>query len=786
MDENDREQGVPTGEQRASANADTPGLAADLARACVESRTEQELLEAVLTSVAGSVPGERHALVALLEGGARAQVVALREQGACVVHPPSAGFTTSTMVGWDDVLAGRSASLADLSGSRSGTERSLLSLDLRSAIRVPFPPGTPPAGCVCVGRAEADAFAPEDVRRLERAAGAVDLALRFARMRGDLERMEHAVEERLRHAEAPMVLLDSLTLAVLLANHAFREFANVDGRPAQWTDLLPAPELGAFRRFVHDVRTRGCARGTVHLLRGGQARPCAAIIDGREALYRGQAAFELAITWTDGPPRVSPDEQAAPRLETIADSVPDILWEMNAHGDYTYVSPAVERVLGFPAESWMGRFPILGVAEPADAAAVRRMRDEVRRGHAATGLEWRARTIDGWVTHFSTSWAPVLGPQGDLVGAAGVHRDVSAARLGEQRLRRQEELLRAVVGSVQACLLSVLPDGTIEWANDAAHEAFGPGGEGAPYEAFVLGPGREPDPCPVRAALTLRRPAPAELVACNGRIYSTVAHPVFGLDGEAERVVVLLMDETERREMTARLAEQERYAALGSVAAGVAHHFSNLLSIIQGEAQLAELRPDPNTVPTRLQEIQRCVRQATEHVRRLREYAGEPSTMDDSVRATPAETLAAKAQALLESLGVTLAPGDAALSGSVTCLTQRSVHGSRAQLEQALEAVLLNAVEACRGNGRVEVRIADEGEMILCVVEDTGEGIAPENLERALEPFFTTRGPRRAGLGLSSAFGLVARAGGEIALDSRSGGPTRVALRLRAVTPPAE
>ncbi len=882
--------------------------AEELIEACVAETDEAGLLRASIACLAARVPGERHALIELLDGGRRAQVIALAEEGTHRIHPPAAGFAVETMEGVAEIEAGRSVLLPDLSGARSATERSLLAGELRSSLRIPFPLGGRPAGLLVVGRREAGAFTREEQTLLERAAPALSLVLRGARMLREVEHVERAVEERLLHTDTPVVLVDSLTLEPLHANRALLDLLGcaAEELPARGRlNLLAPQELGAFRRFLHEVRTRGRARGAFRIAPapGREAQP--AMVEGRETLYRGRAAFELALDWASG---ADPEGQEAPcsALETIAEAVPDILWEMDRDGNYTYVSPALGRVLGYAPETWIGRFPVLGVVEPAEAATVRRLQELVRQGRQSQGVEWRARTIDGWMVWFSTFWAPVRDGRGELVGAAGVHRDISASKLGERRLRRQEELLRTVVGSVDACLLSVLPDGTVEWVNDAAHAAFGPGGEGASCGLYVLGP--EGD-LPFESVLEGRTAVSLELTACNGRTYAAVAHPVFAPDETPERMILLLLDETERlereealrlaerryrtvadftyswefwldpggsaryhspsclaesgfrpdelpdlesivcraatpeqadalrrhlrdgiggrsesdielpwrrpdgrevwlslsyqgvsdedgaplgvrgsfhdcterRELTARLAEQERYAALGSVAAGVAHHFSNLLSIIQGEAQLAELKPEPRTIPPRLQEIQRCVRQAAEHVRRLREYAGEPFTLDDPDRATRADGLAAQALWQLEMLGVDTAGAGGPVTGEVVRDSTRTARGSHSLVEQALEAVLRNAVEACAAGGSVLVRIADEGEWLVCSVEDSGEGIAPENLDRVLEPFFTTRGPRRAGLGLSSAFGLIARCGGELTIGSRPGGPTVVRIRLRAL-----
>jgi len=106
------------------------------------------------------------------------------------------------------------------------------------------------------------------------------------------------------------------------------------------------------------------------------------------------------------------------------------------------------------------------------------------------------------------------------------------------------------------------------------------------------------------------------------------------------------------------------------------------------------------------------------------------------------------------------------------------VDANMGQVEQALVSVLLNACEAVERAGQVTVTTADapDRKMIEVAIEDTGEGMPPEVLNRVFEPFFSTWG--RLGMGLSAAKEMITTCGGDIRIESEVGKGTKVTFEL--------
>jgi signal transduction histidine kinase len=106
----------------------------------------------------------------------------------------------------------------------------------------------------------------------------------------------------------------------------------------------------------------------------------------------------------------------------------------------------------------------------------------------------------------------------------------------------------------------------------------------------------------------------------------------------------------------------------------------------------------------------------------------------------------------------------------------------RHMIEQVLMNLILNAVQAIRGNGLVTVRSGTDGPWCTIEVEDTGCGIPPDVLPKIFDPFFTTKGQGEGtGLGLSVSLGIVERHGGQLAVKSQVGQGTTFTVRLPAM-----
>lgn len=247
--------------------------------------------------------------------------------------------------------------------------------------------------------------------------------------------------------------------------------------------------------------------------------------------------------------------------------------------------------------------------------------------------------------------------------------------------------------------------------------------------------------------------------------------------GEVLGAVILLRDLRTVKALQQRVERTERLAALGRLAAGVAHEIRNPLGAIRGLVQYfhstwkddAEQRLYLEVMVREVDRLNRVVSDLVEFAR-PREPQREPHHLGEIVRHATALVQAdvrAKGIEIVHDVDTALPP----------LLIDRDL------VLQALLNVLLNAIEAMATGGRLTIRLADRPGWVELAIQDTGGGIPPEHLGRLFDPFFTTK-QRGTGLGLAIAQSIIQAHDGEIRVDSAAGQGTTV--RIRLLKPPSQ
>ncbi|MGH7391826.1 MAG: GAF domain-containing protein [Candidatus Rokuibacteriota bacterium] len=216
------------------------------------------------------------------------------------------------------------------------------------------------------------------------------------------------------------------------------------------------------------------------------------------------------------------------------------------------------------------------------------------------------------------------------------------------------------------------------------------------------------------------------------------------------------------------LVRTEKLRALGEMASGVAHDFNNLLAAILGRTQLLLRRVDDPKLRRWLEIVERSALDGAQTVRRLQDFARVrrdqpkvPVDLRDVVRDALEITQSRwREEALGRGLSIDVRPKLERVP---------PVAGDPAELREAMTNLILNAVDAMPEGGRLTLTSRVEAGRVEVTVADTGVGIPPEVRDKIFDPFFTTKGPQGTGLGLSMTYGIVARHGGSITVESQPG-----------------
>jgi signal transduction histidine kinase len=265
----------------------------------------------------------------------------------------------------------------------------------------------------------------------------------------------------------------------------------------------------------------------------------------------------------------------------------------------------------------------------------------------------------------------------------------------------------------------------------------------------------------------------------------TVFVELFAKSKEVERTAA------EQRSLESKLLQAQKMDAIGKLTGGIAHDFNNLLAAVIGGLGLLEKKAALAGEEARILGMtKRAAEQGSELVRRLLAFARR-----QTLEPRPIEVESLR-QSVSDLLTHTL--------GGLVDLEWRVSDGvwdlfaDQAQLELALVNLIINARDAMPGGGTVTVSVENRtaeahdmssltaGDYVWLCVADTGAGIAPEHLEKVLEPFFTTKeAGKGSGLGLPMVYGFATQSNGALRIESEAGQGTRAELWLpRAVSAP--
>ena len=243
----------------------------------------------------------------------------------------------------------------------------------------------------------------------------------------------------------------------------------------------------------------------------------------------------------------------------------------------------------------------------------------------------------------------------------------------------------------------------------------------------------------------------------------------FTPDG-AGGVYIMSMDITEETQTRVALQQVKRRTVAAQVTSGLAHDFSNLLTIILGlQGRLAKMSL-PEGGQDLVQATQKAARRGGRLLNRLADMTGAQALQ---LRPTDLHGLLQD----LKTLATPSLPRDVGLS-VIDTMPDGTVLLDPGPTQDALLNLILNARDACGSGGQITVSAHLIGKTwIEIVVSDTGPGFSETSLRHALDPFFTTKGRKGSGLGLPMVYDMVKRTGGDLRLSNDVTG-ARVTMRL--------
>jgi PAS domain S-box-containing protein len=469
------------------------------------------------------------------------------------------------------------------------------------------------------------------------------------------------------------------------------------------------------------------------------------------------------------------------RFRTMVESISDVFFVTDTDSTFTYVSPSIEALSGYPPGEVVGR-PYLDLVHPEDGHILSEALER-RLAGSTEFLEYRLLTKDGRSRWVRCSTQPTV-EGGRVEGLRGVMVDIDSRKRAEEELRKSQLLLQNVLDSSLAVITVKDMEGRYILANRRFHEI----NDTTPER--VLGK-TDHDIFPRRRAERIRRDDVRILARGQGsetedgitqadgdHSYLTMRIPLRDEWGRIYAICTMATDVTDLKRVEAELRQSQKMEAIGRLAGGIAHDFNNLLTAINGYSSLALSMIESGTpLHGYMQEILRSGERAAALTRQLLAYSRKqvmaPSVLDlnaiiddmqELIRRLIGEDFAIKAD-----LAPDLMP----------------VNVDRGQVEQILLNLVVNARDAMPRGGTLMLGTSNAviaagaeaarlevspGPFVRLTVSDTGAGMSPQVKARLFEPFFTTKGAGKGtGLGLSVVYGIVKQSGGGIEVVSEAG-----------------
>ena len=377
-------------------------------------------------------------------------------------------------------------------------------------------------------------------------------------------------------------------------------------------------------------------------------------------------------------------------------------------------------------------------------------------------------------------------------GCIVIARDISDLRDVEEEASKQRAFLASLVDLAPDEIYTLDAERRFTWMNQRAEVDSGLTPSvllGQDFTMIVASESKEEAGAAVQCTLAgEQKQFEVRTICADGRVRCMDAHtsPLWR-DGSITGVMVFMSDITERKLAQERAARSDKLRALGELAAGVAHNLNNSLTVIQGRAQLLSMRSgadEPNKKS--LEVITQAVGDCSQTLRRLLDFSRRGSTRA-SAPVDLSELVISSAEIARPKWQAESAHRTGTIEVRMEAPKAVLTLGDSSELREVVLNLIFNAVDAMPQGGTIEIGTRNDGLNAGFWVADTGSGMPPKVIARIFEPFYSTKGERGTGLGLSASHGIIENHGGHINVTSAPGRGTRfeVILPLHESSSPA-
>ena len=498
---------------------------------------------------------------------------------------------------------------------------------------------------------------------------------------------------------------------------------------------------------------------------------------------------QVIITYRD----VTESKRAEAKLRAVVDYAVDGLITIDERGHVESYNPACERIFGYSIAEVIGRDIKMLMPEPYFSEHDKYLAHYAATGEAhiigTAGREVRGKRKDGSIFPMDLSVSAFQLEDGRHY--SGIVRDITERKLTTENQSR----LAAIVESSEDAIIGKDLLGTVTSWNKGAEKIFGYTAEEMIGQSIqrLLAPGSEQEEqqildCIRRGETVEHRDSVRTRKDGQTIQVSLTISPILDANNRIVGASKIARDITSQRMLERQLRQSRKMEAIGQLTGGIAHDFNNLLGVMVGNLDLLERLVTANLPALkRVQTAQKAAARGADLTRRLLALASKEDLSPANLR------LEDVVHETIELAGRALGPEIRISTNFDRSVPPIYVDGTG--LESALLNLAVNSRDAMPKGGTLTISTQlthlDEsfpsvqtgdlkpGWYARVSVTDTGCGMSRETLDRALEPFFTTKARNKGtGLGLAMVYGFAKQSGGTVRLYSELGYGTTVSLYL--------
>jgi PAS domain S-box-containing protein len=579
------------------------------------------------------------------------------------------------------------------------------------------------------------------------------------------------------------VALQRGTYDLIISDYTLPSF---DGMRALSTaqQLCPATPFIFFSGTIgEDVAVESLKNGAVdYVLKQRPGRLTAAV---RRALHNAAERARLQRT-------EQALQQSEERFRIVARASNDVIWDWDVATRKIWFSENFQNVFGWPPadvgsdlDGWHD------LIHPDDKGRViTGMATLLASGAKIWWSEHRVRRADGSYAHIFDRASIIYDPAGKPVRLVGVAIDITERKEAEEKIREQAALLDKASDAIILCDM----ERRILFWNQGAERIYGwtaAEAAGKLLPELLFGGSASPEIQEIIRALDQRGEWGGELRELRKDKSSVIvqARATLIRDEQGKKSLLLInTDITERKQLEEQFLRAQRLDSLGILVSGIAHDLNNALSpVLMGVSMLRAQAPSKESEGV-LNMVEGSARRGADMVKQVLAFARGGETDKTLIQVNQ----------LVKEMGRIIAD---VFPKNIKFRVQAGkeswpVLGVPTQLHQVLMNLCVNARDAMPGGGTLTLTTSNAklgpeatakhpevtpGNFLCTTVADTGTGIAPEQLEKIFQPFFTTKAPGKGtGLGLSTSWNIVRNHGGFMTVQSEPGRGTEFRFYLPA------